>query len=87
MHILFYSRALGVVVITVAQIHLSKPKLRFCAGSNPAPFKNQLGQIFTIAINVKGDQIGQQVAVESKLEWILTEPLIHLFPMQPFSTP
>ena len=26
----------GVVVITTAQIHLSKPELRFCAGSNPA---------------------------------------------------
>ena len=26
----------GVVVITTAQIHSSKPELRFCAGSNPA---------------------------------------------------
>ena len=25
-----------VVVITTAQIHSSKPELRFCAGSNPA---------------------------------------------------
>ena len=24
------------VVITTAQLHFSKPKLRFCAGSNPA---------------------------------------------------
>ena len=24
------------VVITTAQLHLTKPKLRFCAGSNPA---------------------------------------------------
>ena len=26
----------GVVVITSAQLHLTKPKLRLCAGSNPA---------------------------------------------------
>ena len=25
----------GVVVITTAQLHSAKPKLRFCAGSNP----------------------------------------------------
>ena len=25
-----------VVVITTAQLHLTKPELRFCAGSNPA---------------------------------------------------
>ena len=27
----------GLVVITAAQLHLTKPELRFCAGSNPAP--------------------------------------------------
>ena len=27
----------GVVVITTAQLHSSKPEPRFCAGSNPAP--------------------------------------------------
>ena len=26
----------GVVVITTAQLHSTKPGLRFCAGSNPA---------------------------------------------------
>ena len=26
----------GVVVIASAQLHLTKPELRFCAGSNPA---------------------------------------------------
>ena len=26
---------IGVMVITTAQLHSSKPKLRFCAGSNP----------------------------------------------------
>ena len=26
----------GVVVITNAQLHSTKPELRFCAGSNPA---------------------------------------------------
>ena len=26
----------GVVVITTAQLHLTKPELRFCAGSYPA---------------------------------------------------
>ena len=26
----------GVVVITPAQLHSTKPELRFCAGSNPA---------------------------------------------------
>ena len=26
----------GVVVITTAQLHLTKPELRFCSGSNPA---------------------------------------------------
>ena len=26
----------GVVVITTAQLHSTKPKLRFCAGSYPA---------------------------------------------------
>ena len=26
----------GVVIITTAQLHSSKPELRFCAGSNPA---------------------------------------------------
>ena len=25
----------GVVVITTAQFHLTKPEIRFCAGSNP----------------------------------------------------
>ena len=28
--------ARGVVVVTTAQLHSTKPKLRFCAGSNPA---------------------------------------------------
>ena len=27
---------IGVMVITTAQLHSTKPKLRFCAGSNPA---------------------------------------------------
>ena len=34
-----FSKALwrrGVVVITTAQLHSTKPELRFCAGSNPA---------------------------------------------------
>ena len=26
----------GVVVITTAKLHSTKPELRFCAGSNPA---------------------------------------------------
>ena len=26
----------GVVVMTAAQLHSTKPELRFCAGSNPA---------------------------------------------------
>ena len=26
----------GVVVITTAQLHSTKPELKFCAGSNPA---------------------------------------------------
>ena len=26
----------GVVIITAAQLHSTKPELRFCAGSNPA---------------------------------------------------
>ena len=26
----------GVVVLTTAQLHSTKPELRFCAGSNPA---------------------------------------------------
>ena len=26
----------GAMVITTAQLHLTKPELRFCAGSNPA---------------------------------------------------
>ena len=26
----------GVVVVTTAQLHSTKPELRFCAGSNPA---------------------------------------------------
>ena len=30
------NRCHGVVVITTAQLHSSKPELRFCAGSNPA---------------------------------------------------
>ena len=29
------SGCFGVMVITIAQLHLKKPKLRFCAGSNP----------------------------------------------------
>ena len=29
-------RRCGVVVITTAQLHSTKPELRFCAGSNPA---------------------------------------------------
>ena len=30
-----FKRRRGVVVITTAQLHPTKPKLRFCAGSNP----------------------------------------------------
>ena len=26
----------GVVIITTAQLHSTKPELRFCAGSNPS---------------------------------------------------
>ena len=29
-------RCSGVVVIATAQLHSTKPELRFCAGSNPA---------------------------------------------------
>ena len=32
---LLWSR--GVAVITTAQLHSTKPELRLCAGSNPAP--------------------------------------------------
>ena len=32
----------GVVVITTAQLHSTKPKLRFCAGSNPARGMSEL---------------------------------------------
>ena len=32
----FYKCRRGVVVITTAQLHSTKPELRFCAGSNPA---------------------------------------------------
>ena len=35
LHIFFVWRR-GVVVITTAQLHSTKPELRFCAGSNPA---------------------------------------------------
>ena len=31
-----YIRSFGVVVITTAQLHSTKPKLRFCDDSNPA---------------------------------------------------
>ena len=34
--IICLTRCLGVVVITAAQLHSTKPELRFCAGSNPA---------------------------------------------------
>ena len=33
----FRTQSHGVVVITTAQLHLTKPELRFCAGSSPAP--------------------------------------------------
>ena len=36
MGLMVYS-AHGVVVITAAQLHSTKPELRFCAGSNFAP--------------------------------------------------
>ena len=32
----FFSWCCGVLVITTAQLHTTKPELRFCAGSNPA---------------------------------------------------
>ena len=32
----FYSWRRGAVVIPTAQLHLTKPELKFCAGSNPA---------------------------------------------------
>ena len=35
-NVLHPSICCGVVVITTAQLHSSKPKLRFCAGLNPA---------------------------------------------------
>ena len=35
MYLVFFW-CLGVVVITTAQLHSTKPELRFCAGSNPA---------------------------------------------------
>ena len=33
----------GVVVITIAQLHSTKPELRFCAGSNPAHGMSEIG--------------------------------------------
>ena len=33
----------GVVVITTAQLHSTKPELRFCAGSNPARGVSEIG--------------------------------------------
>ena len=33
---MFFLWRRGVVVITTAQLHSTKPELRFCAGSNPA---------------------------------------------------
>ena len=32
----------GVVVITSAQLHSTKPELRFCGGSNPAPSVSEI---------------------------------------------
>ena len=34
--------SVGVVVITIAQIHSAKPELRFCADSNPAPSVSEI---------------------------------------------
>ena len=36
MPLVFPRRRRGVVVITAAQLHSTKPELRFCADSNPA---------------------------------------------------
>ena len=33
----------GVVIITTAQLHSTKPKLSFCAGSNPARGVSEIG--------------------------------------------
>ena len=33
---MFFLWRRGVVVVTTAQLHSTKPELRFCAGSNPA---------------------------------------------------
>ena len=33
----------GVVVITAAQLHSTKPELRFCAGSNPTCGVSEIG--------------------------------------------
>ena len=49
----------GVVVITTAQLHSAKPKLRFCAGSNPpcsvSEFRDgeDLGQWSRLEIRLK----------------------------------
>ena len=32
----------GVVVITTAQLHSTKPELRFCTGSNPARWVSEI---------------------------------------------
>ena len=49
---------LGVVIFTVAQLHSTKPKLRFCAGSNPAHGMSKI---------CDGEDLGQWSQLEIRL--------------------
>ena len=49
---------LGVVIFTVAQLHSTKPKLRFCAGSNPVRGMSKI---------CDGEDLGQWSQLEIRL--------------------
>ena len=55
----------GVVVMNTAQLHLTKPQLRFCAGSNPACGLSEIGD---------GEDLWQWSRLEIRLNALVGQP-------------
>ena len=58
----------GVVVLTTAQLHLTKPELRFCAGSNPARGMSEIRD---------GEDFCQWSQLEVRLQKYTTKTILH----------
>ena len=65
-----FLRHCGVVVITTAQLHSTKPKLRFCAASNPACSMSWFGVVRSLTMVLAGNKAKHLLSVNHIIKTI-----------------